>query len=522
MDKVPQEGEIQELDWQRLAPIAILYFAASNVKKLISNLIYLIPAFAISYSSIKDSPITWLVILAVVLGFFVVNAALEYLFFTFKLSSNNIEIRSGIIAKKYLNLPFSRIQNVTLEQPLYYRLHDLVCVILDTAGSSQQEAKIVALPHAFAKQLKQQVLAEKNSQSSNITGTRHNDNNESHLNLEQDQEQEVLLNQRSLSDLIIHGFTNNRVWIIIGFLAPLYDDIARYISSHLDSLGVEYQRYFDTQAQALWQLGLAFFAIVAGIFLLVTLVSIIGSIVIFYDFTLSKINGRYVRRSGLFTKQETTMRLSRIQVIALKQDWLDVLLKRVNLELKQSNSGTQAENQAQNSSKILVPSIRPDQALALLEDAFAINALRKVHFNAISRRFITRQCLVWLMPLTAIAATVAFNHFSLNALWLVVAVSLLLFIAVCCCWKRWGYAKDKDYIYIRKGIFGVDYYCFPIYKVQQTQYVQSYFMRRNGLANMHFVLASGSLSVPFVAQTTANIWLNETLSHVSEQRRSWM
>ncbi len=36
-------------------------------------------------------------------------------------------------------------------------------------------------------------------------------------------------------------------------------------------------------------------------------------------------------------------------------------------------------------------------------------------------------------------------------------------------WYRWGYASDEHVIEIRKGYGGVDYYFFPISKVQQTE-----------------------------------------------------
>ncbi|MDP5041087.1 MAG: hypothetical protein NWQ26_09510, partial [Paraglaciecola sp.] len=36
---------------------------------------------------------------------------------------------------------------------------------------------------------------------------------------------EQLINQRSLPDLVLHGITNNRVWILLGGLAPFYDNI---------------------------------------------------------------------------------------------------------------------------------------------------------------------------------------------------------------------------------------------------------------------------------------------------------
>lgn len=511
VNRAVQESS-QDVRWQRISPIAILYFVVSSLKQLVSNAIYLLPAFAISYSTLQDNPLLWLFVFAGFFSLIVIRATLEYWFYTYRIGTDYLEIRSGIVAKTHLNLPFNRIQNVTLEQPIYYQINHICCVLLDTAGSARQEAKIVALSEEYAQQLKRQILdhaPDKSSDQTNLTD-------------QADDKDEVLLNSRSLHDLVLHGITNNRVWIIIGVLAPFYDKMATYLTSILDSYNVEYRHYFDTQTQDVWQLSLMFLGVFLLVVLIITLISVLGSVVIFFNFTLSKKDDRYIRRNGLFTRQEVTMRQSRIQVIALKQDWLDVLLKRVNLAFKQNSSGSHDHNDKRNNSTILVPSVTPNQAISLAQDALPQNALERVQYEPISRRFILRQCLHWLLPLTFVLAAVAHIYIAPYGVWLVLPLSILLFVAIFYRWKRWGYAMDENYFYIRNGIVGINYYCFPLYKVQQTRLSQSYFMRKIGLANMQYILASGSMSVPFVERVYASTMLNKVLTQISFQKRSWM
>lgn len=499
--------------WQRLSPIAIIYFAASGIKGAANNLIYLLPAFAVSYSSIKENPGTWLPILAAVIALICIASVLQYLFYSFRLEKSSVEIRYGVFSKKHVNLPFDRIQNVTIEQPLYYRLTNTSCLQLDTAGSAKQEAKIVALPQLFAEQLKQRILLQANAQS---------EDTQTDDTLGQSFESEDILNTRSTGDLVIHGITNNRVWIILGVLAPLYDDLASFIGAYIESMGFDYQQYFDTQAQPLWQFALAILALAFMFIVSVTLLSILGSIILFYDFKLSKTNGRYIRRSGLFTRQEVTMRLSRLQLIALKQDWLDVILRRVNLELKQNDAGVRNTQGQSTANKILVPSVTVSEALEITEDAFDHNQLAKVEFTPISYRFIFRQLLTWVLPLFAILSTIAISQQNyLGAAYVAVGACVVM-IMVWCRWKRWGFASDNEYIYVRKGLFGVDKMCFPKYKVQQTQFIQSKLMKAKQLASVRIILASGSVSIPFIEQKQAAQLLQNTLHEVSFSQRSWM
>ncbi|WJG08030.1 PH domain-containing protein [Aliiglaciecola sp. LCG003] len=499
-------------DWQRLSPIAILYFIASGIKLAAGNMIYIVPALAISYSTLQEKPHVWLPVVIAVIAFIVLSSVLQYVFYTFRLKGQTVEIRSGVLSKKNINLPFERIQNVTIEQPLYYRLNNHACLQLDTAGSAKQEAKIVALPMDYAKYLKSQILQQKSIQI-----------NEPSAEEKQPQSPtEQLINSRSIKDLILHGITNNRVWIILGVLAPVYDDIASYMVSWLDSIGIDYQSYFDIQTQSIWQValtGLLLIIIVAGS---LSLLSVLGSIVMFYQYTLHKTDDKYVRRSGLFTRQEVTMRLSRLQLLVFKQDWLDVLLGRINLEMKQNSSAGQHANQIQQNNKIIVPSVTHHQALAISEDALELNQLRNVEFNSISKRFIWRQIIYWLLPLNILASGFVLTHANPFGLVIVEIVTFVALVLIWCRWKRWGYAADPKYFYIRKGLFGVNHYCFANYKVQQSKFVQNPIMRRHNLANIVFILASGSLAIPFMPAKVAKDFLANTLQIVSQQKRSWM
>jgi putative membrane protein len=97
-------------DWQVLSPIAILYFTVSVFKHLFGNLIYLIPALAVSYKSVLEHPFIWLPSILVAFALLTLFAFVSFRVYRYRLTADNIEIRSGIFSKKYLNLPFSRVQ----------------------------------------------------------------------------------------------------------------------------------------------------------------------------------------------------------------------------------------------------------------------------------------------------------------------------------------------------------------------------------------------------------------------------
>ncbi|GHE87831.1 PH domain-containing protein [Thalassotalea profundi] len=529
MDSQPMSEPLiikQQTDkWQRISPIAMLYFIVKIILGLLGNIVYLAPAVIFGYKEIIAHPHIWLPVATLVLILIFIGTFLSFYFFQYRLSNGHIEIRSGVFSKKHINLPFTRIQNVKLEQPLYYRPFNYTCMQLDTAGSNKQEAKVVALKLDFAEALKQEILSQHHRQ--NIYSEDGTDSNDT---LETDSEKtndsintnETLLNTRSLTDLIIHGLTNNRIWIFLGGLAPFFDDMGNAIANFFKSFGIDIEQFFMFADKSWWQIGLFALTLTFMAMLLLSLFSVAGAILSYYNFTLTKLGDRYIRRSGLLTKHEVTMRLSRLQMIVQQQDWLDIILKRMNVKFEQSNAhgGNYQPGAANN--KIIIPSVKAYESQRLIDDVYPENKVHSVIYQGISKRFLLRNIGYFLSPIYIVIAIFLLYHSNFSVLLGATIAYLFISLLIFCRWKRWGYAVDKQFIYIRKGMLGVDYYCFPIYKVQQTQFVQSWFLKRHRLSVIKFVLAAGSQKIPFIDQKIGYHLIDNALFQVESSKRSWM
>lgn len=515
------EQENNTKQWQRVSPLAMLYFVVKILHHLISNIVYIAPAIIVGYKEIINNPWIWLPISALVTTAIGVITFLNYYFFQYRLTVDHIEIRSGVFSKTNINLPFTRIQNIKLEQPFYYRPFNYTCLQLDTAGSAKQEAKIVALKIDFAEQLKQEILAI-NQQQDTISLSNIPINNESVQLSPTSKNQEVVLNTRSLSDLVIHGLSNNRVWIFLGGLAPFFDEIGRSVVNFFKDLGIDIEQLLTFADKPWWQISLYALTLTFIIILPITIFSIAGSIISFYNFTLSKLDDRYIRRSGLLTKHEVTMKLSRLQMIVRQQDWLDMLLKRINLKFEQNSSGPGQYQAGNQHNKIIVPSITEVECDQLINDVYPEQKIRSIDYINISKRFILRNILYKLFPIYLGINTVFIINEQPNlVVWLsmfFILFSSLIFLR----WYRWGYAIDEQFIYIRKGLFGLDYYCFPLFKVQQSKFKQSIFLKRRKLCSLSFVLACGAQSIPFIKEVDGYKIINNVLKNVEQSKRSWM
>ncbi|NKX30660.1 PH domain-containing protein [Alteromonadaceae bacterium A_SAG1] len=522
-------------EWQRLSLISILYFTIRNFTNSAQVLIYTIPALAISFN-IWDNLLSPEVLIGAGILFLStsVSGVISFLMYKFRVHNQHVEIHHGVFQRRYANLPLWRIQNVKIERPFYYRPFGYALVVLDTAGSGKEEAKIVAVPEDYAEALKKQVLYEKaqhdegdldrvpnedlpDEQGSSFPTprTRAKPVDSSHLN-------EEILNRRSVKDIIIHGITNNRVWIILGAAAPFYDDVFGLVSEWLADKGLQLNQLVGEQTVAWWQFGLYAFVVVMMLMALVALLSVGGALFTFYGYTLSRAGDRYIRRSGLLNKLEVSMRASRIQMITAKQDWLDKILKRVNLYFEQNSTAGQQMQELMSPNKLIVPSVTEDEAFALSQEVMPGCDLRGQDYQTISKRFITFWLLAgWTLPFIiffTIGAVSSHLDIMLGALVVFSAVALLLTLR----WWRWGIAFDNKYVYIRRGRVGVDYQCFEPYKAQQVIVKQSVLMKRKKLATIKFVLASGAVTIPFLPEEYVNKLADSVLFEVESTRRSWM
>jgi len=149
-------------EWQRLSLISILYFTIRNFTNSAQVLIYTIPALAISFN-IWDNLLSPEVLIGAGILFLSTSGSgvISFLMYKFRVHNQHVEIHHGVFQRRYTNLPLWRIQNVKIERPFYYRPFGYALVVLDTAGSGKEEAKIVAVPEAYAEALKKQVLYEK-------------------------------------------------------------------------------------------------------------------------------------------------------------------------------------------------------------------------------------------------------------------------------------------------------------------------------------------------------------------------
>lgn len=505
-------AEAASLPWLQLSAWSVLYFIARNIAALVGNFWTLVP---VVYVGVQSGAAIVVGIVSVLLAGIVAFAFLQYRFFRYRLTGKQVEVRQGVLSRRATSLEFGRVQNVNIELPFYYRPLRLVTLKIDSAGSSGDEVDLSALTGAAAASIRAQIVA---GRQSDVVGDGDTTN-------EGDGTGDLLIT-RSNVDLIIHGLTNNRAWIVAGgalaLLGQAGDRLDNLIANQVAALG-------DQATAALAEQSLVIVAlVVVGLVLLVvafmSLLSVLGSILSYYDFRLYGSSDRLTVQRGLLVRRETNLRKSRVQVVVSDESWLDRAFARRNLVYEQLRQASgDGAGSGRDESRAVVPSVNASQLLSLSREIGPLPNTEALTYQGVN----VRQFLKSLLKLAALNAAIVLLALALGAAagWLVAgSVLLWLLVAPLCwlAWKRWGLALTSDYLVVRRGIIGVSYYTVPVHKLQKVRLSRSWLMGRNDLLHVTFTVASRALTVPMFAGESARLCADLMLARVESERRSWM
>ena len=495
--------------WIRLSAWCVLHNIARSLKRLFGSLYALLPV-AYGLLRLDSAAITVCAVLGAV-AFIILYAVLRYLLFSYRMTEDSILVREGVVFKRRLDLAFARVQDVKLEYPFYFRPLGLVTVKIDGAGSAGEEIHLAALEAEEAQTIRREILAHRAA----FTGRRIADADEGDTVAKAADDQGKLLITRGLPDLVLHGLTNNRGWIILGGVGAIYGQFYEFVHGYLSSLGIDLSAIVDNQSLKAFIL-LVFSVFILGI-LLVAALSVLGAIFSYYGFALHGTSKSLTVRRGLLTKHEIHVQKSRIQNIYFRQDWLDLALGRVNLIFEQISHSAEQSSDA----KLLVPTITLPQALELSREVLSLPDFDALDFTSVSMRYFTKRAAVFSGACLSIGILLVVT----KGWWPLVGVVpiwCLSMVFLFMSWKRRGIAIDRDIAVVRQGIIGIDYIVIAAYKQQKLRFTQSLLMKRHGLANIALSVASRTARVPFLDRNFARDVIDLCSYQTESTNRSWM
>ena len=514
MSNTISEEQSSSLHWQKVSPWAVLYFVVYfSVRFVKDGLLNLLPMLVVFVTQVENKLFWAQVVGAIAIVTLLIYSILYYINFKFCISDDHeILLNKGVFKKERLTLKFSRVQNVNIAEPFYFTPVNLVNCIFDAAGSVTQEAVLPGVTKAYAQQMRKQIFAFKaQQQPDEKTPSSEHFEAENSLRI-------------SNKEIAKFGLMSNMAILAMAAIAPFINVLVDFLEQQIIAK-VEgfYQQELGLLASA------ATFAMITLIALLVltaVMLSVGMSLIRFYNFELYFKGQKFKRIAGLLERHQLSMSMDKVQSIVIKQNLMGRLLKRFTVECLQASSGGIAAGVAakKNKQTLVLPVLNSEQVDSVCQWIYTWFNSKKLQFNGAERALLYKNLSFYaLIPSAIVLLGCYLGDF--NA-WLSLGVLLILAGLVTLAYQRYGYYLHEDngrfYMVVRKGMIGVHYRVFELYKAQSARSISTYFMRRAGLKSLYIQLASGFAFMPYIKQQDADYIIDFTLYQAESTQRNWM
>lgn len=434
---------------------------------------------------------------------------MRYAFFGYRLEPDEIVVREGVLQRTVRHIPYARIQNLATSAGLVQRLLGVVQVSIETAGGKEPEARFRWISRARHEEIHQRIQQARAGTSSGRSAshpTRDADDSDAsdvepqiaeppHAILEGGR----VLYRAQLKDLLLLGLLSRRGLVIFGALAWIlsqfevweFSTVQRWVESRVRNLEID--SIDSTSAVVMIA------AVIAATFALVMVLSVALTVAAYFGFTLRSDAVSLHTESGLFTRQTSTIRRRRIQILQVVSSPLLRWLGRAQLRV--GTAGSQGE---QSSRGAWLAPVGAEQGL--------IDLVKEVQPEA------SLEDLAWRSPHPRAAWRLRWN--ALAACAVVIAASVLLFdlrgwialVVVPIAWVRagravrfHGHATTETAVYARRGRLWRRLEIVRYEKIQSVRTVASPLDRRWGMTTLQVDTAStgGRLTVPLLERGEA-------------------
>lgn len=506
----PMQDKPHGQTWERVSPLALIYFLFRAVPGLINLWPALVGIFA---AGEEVRALFWSYGLYLLLLLTVASTVLAYWFFRFQVQTDRIQIRSGVFNRKHLVLKYERVQQADIAQPFYLRPFELAVLGLESAGSSQQEVNIPGLSLDRAQTLKSQILAysqaEVEAEPADASDARA-------VTSPEIPETDFRL-QLSWQEVARYGLMHNSLILFLPLLGPVFDGYLPRFDDWLNSPEGNALRdtglaLFEHQPLVLLA-AMATFAVIATV-LAIYVISVAAALIRYWGYTLTRQRDRYESRAGLTTLRTRGFRLHKLQLVAVRQGFIARLLRRYSISISKAGGGVQQQNESD--SRFIIP-VLDRASLAAIQQQLDLPhpSWCRIHWV-----YLAGGMVFWGLAVTAGACVFAAQrgfHGSWGLLILPVVIAVL--------WRRWycfKYDYQNEWISVRKGFLGRTVRHLPTVKIQKISIQQSPWLRPWGLANLTVWSTDGALSVPCIDHRIAEHIQTTVLQAEAEFRGKWM
>ncbi len=494
---------------QRLHPASMLFAFGQSLKILaLPGLLVLLTGRSSrgqggAFGNLPGSLEIWMMLLLIPSA---LVAIARYLSFRLRYEGSELVIRSGIFFRNERHVPYARIQNLDAVQNVFHRLLGVTEVRVETGSGRAPEATISVLPTAAFEEMRRRVFegqTESMLPAHAAAG--------SHVSAAPSAEARTLLHL-SLRELLLYGFLENRGFVLIGAVYGLIWELGV-----LDGV---WNRMFDEAASArgmlrdvlgtiaggerlsVRQIAVAL-AGVAGLLMVVRLVSMGWAAVRLLGFRLTRAGEDLRSEFGLFTRRVATIPLRRIQTVTIREGPVHRMVRRVSVRV--ATAGGSNAGVGTSEREWLAPIIRPAELPDLVHQVVPelnLAALTWQHAHPRAFRRAVKPAVFGSLVISALAAAPL-------GWWALVVLAVTFpwaFFSTRQYVHHLGWAETDAVVAFRSGWLWRSVTVARVAKIQAVTLVETPFDRRTAMARIRVDTAGAGdhrVDIPYLSRETA-------------------
>lgn len=427
----------------RLHPLSIPYRAAETVVRIA----WLLVLVSLGSASVDQG---FRLAVGIVIGGLALALAYQVAFyrrFTYGLTADVLEIRSGIVSRRHREIPYARVQNVDLSRNAVQRILGITAVAVETAGGGETEANLRYVSETEANRLQEELGRRSHGETADES---------------RDATTLFALTPRELALLGLVSLDLRFVSVIFILLTISAPSVADQLQPTIGGT-----------------LLIAAPAVLVGIYLVAAVLSGAVSVGNYFGFHLERIGDELRYERGLVQRFAGTIPLSKIQTLSITANVLARWLGYGTLVVETAGYAPGDADKA-----TVVPIARRERAVGL---ARSIESFGDVEFDRPPKRTRTRYTVRYTLVLVVVLA-VAYGIDQLIdvpvAWYIVLAGVPLIPIAAHLKWRHRGYATLSDHFVTRNGFWTETVTIVPYYRIQNVLTTATIFQRRRQLATL--------------------------------------
>lgn len=470
-----------------------------------------------------------LILLIAVPAVFILALLLQ--FFSWRMTwlsaaDGQLVIKSGIFWKKVKAIPFEKINTIDLSRNLFQRLFGTCRLKVDTGavtGGSKKGAEVnLVFTLKQAESIRSYIL----SLATGSIASLHDDfvhdglagqpivaaadgskyTRPEYVPVEQPaiQKTEPRVEVRANTmDFFLYGLTQNKIVAVLGGIFAIFAFAQELISDEVYNwIGQTFQIAWNQVSR--WDILLTVLislAIIFVLYIVVSMISILYSIVRFYNFSASREGDNIHIEYGLLTAKSYTLPIKNVHAVIVSQNIFRQLLKQCSVEIVSIGYGDE-----KNEVALLFPLIRLSRLEELIGRILP-EYQGQLELQSAPRTALRRYLLVPLL-LLLLASAIA-GYFWTPVLFALIVILPLLIFSRWLNYRNAGIAYSADRLEVRSGGFSRRRYRVQMSAVQSVRTSSHPLMERADLRNYRIDYHAPAMRSVILVKFMADKHLNE-------------